>query len=287
MRLLERLATESLISAQPNAHISVKHHSYQPSPSLLTTPTSSPIKIGRKWLKVDVAGSNWQKLAEWGFPNVVSLQMHTGSNSDAEISNNFINQLNVLSIMSVNYSLVKYENKMGKNAGESKFYARAQVHESITLKMFSKLISMQTTVSRADVSAVLVSAVENLVMELQRGNQVEFGELGKFRLQLTSEGVEKASDFKGDIHIKGVNIQFVPGDDLSTLFENLEFTQVASRAVQKAALKAEKEGAKTLDIEEAKKTGKKTTGADPGTSTPGSGSTDSGSTEAGGGNVGL
>lgn len=153
--------------------------------------------------------------------------------------------------------------------------------------MFSKLISMQTTVSRADVSAVLVSAVENLVMELQRGNQVEFGELGKFRLQLTSEGVEKASDFKGDIHIKGVNIQFVPGDDLSTLFENLEFTQVASRAVQKAALKAEKEGAKTLDIEEAKKTGKKTTGADPGTSTPGSGSTDSGSTEAGGGNVGL
>lgn len=145
--------------------------------------------------------------------------------------------------MSVNYSLVKYENKMGKNAGESKFYARAQVHESITLKMFSKLISMQTTVSRADVSAVLVSAVENLVMELQRGNQVEFGELGKFRLQLTSEGVEKASDFKGDIHIKGVNIQFVSGDDLSTLFENLEFTQVASRAVQKAALKAEKEGA--------------------------------------------
>lgn len=129
MRLLERLATESLISAQPNAHISVKHrsyqhkptllsalsstpisnkhHSYQPSPSLLTTPTSSPIKIGRKWLKVDVAGSNWQKLAEWGFPNVVSLQMYTGSNSDAEISNNFINQLNVLSIMSVNYSLVK------------------------------------------------------------------------------------------------------------------------------------------------------------------------------------
>lgn len=189
--------------------------------------------------------------------------------------------------MSVNYSLVKYENKMGKNAGESKFYARAQVYESITLKMFSKLISMQTTVSRADVSAVLVSAVENLVMELQRGNQVEFGELGKFRLQLTSEGVEKASDFKGDIHIKGVNIQFVPGDDLSTLFENLEFTQVASRAVQKAALKAEKEGAKTLDIEEAKKTGKKTTGADSGTSTPGSGSTDSGSTEPGSGNVGL
>ena len=183
--------------------------------------------------------------------------------------------------MAVSFSLVKYENKMGKNAGESKFYARAQVNDSISLKKFSKLISMQTTVSRADVTATLVSAVENLVMELQRGNQVEFGELGKFRLQLTSEGVEKASDFKADTNIKGVNIQFVPGEDLSTLFENLEFTQVASRAVQKAALKAEKEGAKTLDIEAAKQTGKKNT-AEGGSSTTnpsqGGSSTDSGST---------
>lgn len=185
--------------------------------------------------------------------------------------------------MAVNYSLAKHLAKPGDKNSDTKYYACAQMNESITLKMFSKLISMQTTVSRADVSAVLVSAVENLVMELQRGNQVEFGELGKFRLQISSEGVEKAADFKSDIHIKSVNIQFVPGDDLSTLFENLEFTQVASRAVQKAALKAEKEGAKTLDIEEAKKASKKTT--DSGSSSTGSGTTDPGDSEPG--NVGL
>lgn len=199
--------------------------------------------------------------------------------------------------MSLNYSLAKHLAKPGDKNSDSKYYACAQVNESVSLKKFSKLISMQTTVSRADVSAVLVSSVENLVMELQRGNQVEFGELGKFRLQISSEGVEKAADFKSDIHIKGVNIQFVPGDDLSTLFENLEFTQVASRAVQKAALKAEKEGAKTLDIEEAKKTGKKadsgSTGSgsssDSGSSNPGSSSSgsDSGTTPAPGGDIGL
>ena len=58
------------------------------------------------------------------------------------------------------------------------------MNESISLKKFAKLISMQTTVSYADVTAVLVSMQENMIIELQRGNQIDFGELGKFRLQL-------------------------------------------------------------------------------------------------------
>ena len=61
--------------------------------------------------------------------------------------------------MAVNYSLVKYVSKFGKDAGKGKFYARAQVKEKTSLKKFSKLIAMQTTVSYADVTAVLVSAV--------------------------------------------------------------------------------------------------------------------------------
>ena len=146
--------------------------------------------------------------------------------------------------MAINYSLVKLASKFGDKAGVPKFYARAQMNESISLKKFAKLISMQTTVSYADVTAVLVSMQENMIIELQRGNQIDFGELGKFRLQLTSEGAATAAEFKSDINIKGVNIQFIPGSDLANIFVGMEFEQVASRAVQKAALKAEKEGAK-------------------------------------------
>ena len=179
--------------------------------------------------------------------------------------------------MAVKYSLAKKASKFGAKNADGKYYACAQINEKTSLKQFSKLIAMQTTVSRADVTAVLVSAVENLVMELQRGNQVEFGELGKFRLQLSSVGTEKAADFKSDINITDVNIQFVPGDDLAQLFENLEFTQVASRAVQRAALKAEKEGAKTLDIEAAKQTTKKNTDDSTGTGSDTGGSKPDGS----------
>lgn len=192
--------------------------------------------------------------------------------------------------MAINYSLVKLASKFGDKAGVPKFYARAQMNESISLKKFAKLISMQTTVSYADVTAVLVSMQENMIIELQRGNQIDFGELGKFRLQLTSEGAATAAEFKSDI--KGVNIQFIPGSDLANIFVGMEFEQVASRAVQKAALKAEKEGAKTLDIEEAKKkpakdnasSGGDTTGGNTsGEQTGGTGSTGNTSGEQTGG----
>lgn len=184
--------------------------------------------------------------------------------------------------MSVSYSLVKYVPKFGKNAGKGKFYARAQVNEKTSLKKFSKLIAMQTTVTYADVTAVLVSAVENLILELQRGNQVEFGDLGKFRLQIVSDGADSAADFKSDTHIKGVNVQYAPGPELYSVFQNMEFVQVASRAVQRAALKAEKEGAKTIDIEEVKKAASKKQNTSGDSSTDGEhtsgGSTTGGST---------
>ena len=118
--------------------------------------------------------------------------------------------------MAVKYSLAKMNTELNGKAYE-KVYAHAQVNETTSLKKFSQLIASQTTVSRADVSAVLISSVENLMMELQRGNQMEFGELGKFRLQLMSDRTETASEFTSD-NIKGVRIQFVSGDDLSDMF---------------------------------------------------------------------
>ena len=94
-----------------------------------------------------------------------------------------------------------------------------------------------------------------------------------------------AADFKSDTHIKGVNVQYAPGPELYSVFQDMEFVQVASRAVQRAALKAEKEGAKTIDIEEAKKAASKKENTNGDSSTDGEhtsgGSTTGGSTTGG------
>ena len=63
------------------------------------------------------------------------------------MNNMIIHNVKILCIMAINYSLVKLASKFGDKAGVPKFYARAQMNESISLKKFAKLISMQTTVS--------------------------------------------------------------------------------------------------------------------------------------------
>lgn len=185
--------------------------------------------------------------------------------------------------MSVSFSLAKHLAKPGDKTSDSKYYACTQINDSISLKMFAGLIEKQTTVSRADCTAVLVSAVDNLVTELQRGNQVEFGELGKFRLQLTRDN---PADFRSDVNITGANIQYIPGEGVKNKFTDLDYKQVASRALQIAAMKAEKAGAKTLNIEEAKKY-KKDEAAGDGTDETGKpGSTTGGGTSQGTGSTG-
>ena len=148
--------------------------------------------------------------------------------------------------MALNYSVALRPNPLKKDE-PAKAYATAQINGELTLKQLSKRVSSQTTVSRADVVAVLTATVDNLLEALTEGKQVDFGELGKFRLQIASIGTEKLTDFTA-AHITGVNIQYVPGEDLKTIFGTLEFQPVASRAAQAAALRAEKEGKTVADL---------------------------------------
>lgn len=153
--------------------------------------------------------------------------------------------------MPLNYSIAMMGNPM--NAEDpKKAYAKAQISQELSLKDLSKQVASQTTVSRADVSAVLISTVENMFEALRDGKQVDFGELGKFRLQITSHGAETAEKFTAN-NITGVNIQFIPGEDLKDIFTSMGFAPVPTRAATRALLKAQKAGETTVDISGASK----------------------------------
>ena len=128
-----------------------------------------------------------------------------------------------------------------------KAYAKSQINGEISLKELSKEVSTKSTVHAADVYAVLIASVESMFAALKAGKQVDFGELGKFRLQITSKGAITAEDFTSD-NITGVTIQFIPGDDLKGIFQGMEFNLVASRAAQAALLRAQKKGETTVDL---------------------------------------
>lgn len=148
--------------------------------------------------------------------------------------------------MAVNYSIAMLPNPMDKDAA-AKAYAKAQMNGELTLKTLSQEVSNKCTVHAADVSAVLIATVESMLAALKEGKQVDFGSLGKFRLQITSKGAPTAEEFTA-ANITGVNIQFVPGADLQGVFRGMEFNLVASRSAQAALLRAQKKGEKVVDL---------------------------------------
>lgn len=148
--------------------------------------------------------------------------------------------------MAINYSISMLRNPR-KPQDPKKAYAKAQVSEQVTLEKLSDQIASQTTVSRADVSASLIAAVDNMYTNLCEGRQVDFGDLGKFRMQLRSKGAANAKEFTA-ANITKATIQFVPGKKLKDIFTQLQFNPVASRAAAKAVLKAQKAGEKVVDI---------------------------------------
>ncbi len=207
----------------------------------------------------------------------------------------------------INYSVFMLPNPIDKTA-DPKAYAKAQVSEVMSFRNFTQHIADHGGYTRGKVKGIVSDMCECLVEMLLQGKKVQLDELGDFWISLSSEGAENCEAFTAD-KIKGINIIFTPGIDFENLISKAEFTPVASRAAQAATLKAEKKGAKTVDLEAAKKktsstedgenkpsiggdtpTGDDNTPSDGGSTTPSgdSGSdNESGSSESGNGGTSL
>lgn len=98
--------------------------------------------------------------------------------------------------MPLNYSIAMLKNPQ-KPDEDAKAYAKSQITRELPLKELSRRVAAQTTASRADVTAVIIATVENMIDGLRAGEQVDFGDLGKFRLQITSRG----GGNRGKIHV--------------------------------------------------------------------------------------
>ena len=152
----------------------------------------------------------------------------------------------------INYSTVKRKNLL-KPEETPKTYATAQYDRVMELEEFAEHISEHNSkYSEADIMAVIIMMVKCLRECILDGKKVRLGKLGDFWVTLTSKGVEDGSQFTAS-NITACNILFTPGKDFADLLSDAEFRVVATRALQAAAVKAEKEGAKTIDVDEAKK----------------------------------
>lgn len=109
--------------------------------------------------------------------------------------------------------------------GERKFYASANVTGEVTIEGLTKRIEKISTVSGADIRAVLYALVEVSVDEMADGKIVRLGDLGYFRVSISSEGVTEQNEVTADI-IKGGKVIFTPGKEIKKMLDTLTYQKM-------------------------------------------------------------
>jgi len=109
--------------------------------------------------------------------------------------------------------MIKYVIQGKKNPlkkTEIKYYPQMARSTPMTLAQIVKRVEKRSTVSSADVKAVLDALQYEVIEALENGNSVRLGDLGSFRLTMKSQGVETVAEAKkkGAQLIKKVNVQF-------------------------------------------------------------------------------
>lgn len=125
------------------------------------------------------------------------------------------------------YSVVPRKNPADKGA-PAKYYATAQARGYSSLEEIAEKISRSTTVTRADVKAVLAALEDETIDLLQNGEIVQLGDLGTFRASISSKGAEVAEEYNVSM-IKGVKVIFRPSKKISDAMQTASFERVAPK----------------------------------------------------------
>lgn len=135
--------------------------------------------------------------------------------------------------MAVRYKVLAKGQPGVKGGGKKQFYAAIVNQDVQGIDKITEAIEAASTVSGADIRAVLYAAVQAINGFLADGDIVRLGDLGSFRLSLSSIGAP-APEAVTATSITGTRILFTPGPMLKTLLATLKFEK------EKGAAQAEK-----------------------------------------------
>lgn len=129
--------------------------------------------------------------------------------------------------------MIKYQVLPRRNMRDNKvkYYAQIAHTSPVNLDVITDLVQAQSTVSAADVKAVLDQLQVIVQEQLRNGRSIRLGDLGSFRPTLSSTRSNTAAAVKST-NIKRVNVVFVPSAYIQKDLKNgvvaggLKFMQV-------------------------------------------------------------
>lgn len=115
--------------------------------------------------------------------------------------------------------MIQYVVKEKKNpiTGKSKFYPQIAKTNPVTLNALVGQISYATTVTPADVKAVLDALQQQIIFMLTNGQTIRMGDVGSFRPTITSDGADEKKKANANLITK-VNVRFTKGSKLRSNF---------------------------------------------------------------------
>lgn len=124
--------------------------------------------------------------------------------------------------MSVKYKIIEKGQPGVAGGGVKKYYATSVFTGEKNLEQLTKSIEKISTVSGADIRAVLYAMVDVITEELSDSQIVRLGELGSLRLNVSSEGKDTSKDVSASA-IRSTKLVFTPGKKLKDMQKSLKF----------------------------------------------------------------
>lgn len=132
--------------------------------------------------------------------------------------------------MSVKYKLVlKKDLTKGADADAKRYYASANVTGMMDFNTICDVVADRSTASDGDVALVLLGVIRCMQEALLRGETVQMGALGNFRLSIGSSGVANAGDFQASM-IRKPRIIFSPGAKLREMIAKVSVERIENEA---------------------------------------------------------
>ncbi|MCO7352479.1 HU family DNA-binding protein [Riemerella anatipestifer] len=127
--------------------------------------------------------------------------------------------------MSIKYKVIQKGQPGVAGGGEKKYYASANTVSEKTLAGLTRDIEKISTVSGADIRAVLYALVDVMQTALAEGQVVRLGEMGSMRVSISSEGKAKEEEVT-PAAIRNAKVVFTPGTDLKKMLATLKYEKM-------------------------------------------------------------
>lgn len=116
----------------------------------------------------------------------------------------------------------KIERPNPQNREERRWYLAKAPGKSVGLDEIARSIEKRSTLSRADVMAVLYALVEVIPEHLINGDSVRLGALGSFRASLSSQPAATEASLNASM-VKGVKVSFQAGTEVKQAMAGARF----------------------------------------------------------------